>query len=79
MNSIIHVAFFTFIPFSRNYSNISNPDTNVLGYHFPECRSLWDHFKRVSTKFPENNFLGTRETGGPYQWINFRQGAILVD
>jgi hypothetical protein len=58
---------------------VSNPDTLLLGEYFPECRSLWDHFKRVSTKFPENNFLGTRETHRPYSWINFKQGALLVE
>lgn len=59
-------------PDYRNYSNVSNPDNVLFGEFFPECRSLWDHFKRVLALYPENNFCGTRDTGdSPYTWISY--------
>ncbi len=47
---------------------------------YPECKTLWDYFKRTVKRIPNHKFLGTRVTNGkPYEWMTYREAKEMVD
>ena len=46
------------------------------------CKTIWELYQRTMKKFPNNQFLGTRnqaKEGAPYEWKTYREIYDLMD
>jgi long-chain acyl-CoA synthetase len=83
------VEYARFIPgtnktpgFSDELVNINCKDENdLVRYPYDDVKTVWDAFQRSVKKFPNNDFLGTRndkKEGRPYEWKTWKQVDEIV-